>query len=356
MAAVAITRQTAFAQETCTMRSQTRFSHASTTLTLALLFLPASAARADLMHGIGAMGSSTTDEYQFATLPGLNTARNWVEILAETRGWNFGNFTTSSRGSPRNQGYEYNWALAGATTASLLAQGQHTGLAAQITQGDVTLAFTWIGRNDFRSVLTGSPPPNHLPPGVVPNAVANTITALDTVLGADPNVRLVVATLPDLRFEPGTRLAIANGQVTQALVDEVSAGVRQYNAQITAFAATDPRIAVADLYTLFEDIMAPDQFFVGGVPIDRMDASTQPDHLWINPTNSHPGTIAQALIANTFIDTIDDRFGAEVPRLSDAEILGVAGIAVPEPSSLVLLSLGALSLFGYRWRFRKRAR
>lgn len=161
-------------------------------LAVALLFIPAANAQADLLHGIGAVGSSTTDEYQF--YPPRSMARNWVEILAETRGWNFGSFTTEFRPEPRNQGYEYNWARSRATTATLLTQGQHTGLATQVAAGDVTLAFVWIGNNDFRAVLNASPPPPHLPPTVVPEAVANTITALNTILGADPNVRVVVAT------------------------------------------------------------------------------------------------------------------------------------------------------------------
>ncbi len=76
-------------------------------LTLALLFLPISAAHADLLHGIGAMGDSYTDEYQFSTTARAS-ARSWVEILAQTRGLNFGTFSTESLGEPRNQGYEYN--------------------------------------------------------------------------------------------------------------------------------------------------------------------------------------------------------------------------------------------------------
>jgi len=67
-------------------------------LAMALLLVPAARAHAALMHGIGAMGSSTTDEYQFSPLH--PTARNWVEILAATRDWNFGSSTTASRDDP----------------------------------------------------------------------------------------------------------------------------------------------------------------------------------------------------------------------------------------------------------------
>ncbi len=127
-------------------------------LALALLLSPATAARADFHHGIDAMGSSTTEEYQFQGGPRA-TARNWVEILDATRGLNFGGFTAESRGEPRNQGYAYDWGRVGATTAGLLSQGQHTGLAAQVASGEVTLAVLWIGTNDFRGVLNAPVPP-----------------------------------------------------------------------------------------------------------------------------------------------------------------------------------------------------
>jgi hypothetical protein len=53
--------------------------------------------------------------------------------------------------------------------------------------------------------------------------------------------------------------------------------------------------------------------------------------------------VGQGLIANAFIDTIDTRFGAGVRRLDEAEIVAFAR-AVPEPSSLALMTLGTLAL------------
>src|SRR5258706_16364414 len=121
-----------------------------TLLVVALFFIPAANARAALLDGVGAMGSSTTDEYQFSALH--PTARSWVEILATTHNWNFGSFTTVSRDEPRNQGYEYNWARVGATTGGLLTQGQETGLVRQAANGKGTLAFLRIGNKDFPNV------------------------------------------------------------------------------------------------------------------------------------------------------------------------------------------------------------
>ena len=322
-----------------------------TLLVVALLFIAATDARAALLDGVGAMGSSTTDEYQFSPLH--PTARSWVEILATTHGWNFGSFTTVSRGEPRNQGYEYNWARVGATTGGLLTQGQHTGLAAQVAGGNVTLAFLWIGTNDFRNVLNAPVPPASLPPSVVPNAVANFTTALNTVLAANPNVRMVVATTYDEAVLPYVRKRLDAGQLSQALVDQVSLGIQDYNTQITAIASADHRVAVTDLFGLLEEVMAPDQFSFGGLPMDRVNSSAQSDHFYVD--DLHPGTIGQGLIANAFIDTIDAQFGADAPRLTDAEIFDVAGV-VPEPSSLILLGVSTLGLLGYRSAFRKQAR
>src|SRR3954469_25975604 len=107
--------------------------------------------------GVGVLGDSYSDEYQFYP-PDRSTARNWVEILAATRGLNFGEYSPSSRGEPRNQGFAYNWARSDATTDSLLAAGQHTGLAAQVSSGEVSLVFVFIGGNDFINAMKSSDP------------------------------------------------------------------------------------------------------------------------------------------------------------------------------------------------------
>jgi phospholipase/lecithinase/hemolysin len=320
-------------------------------LVVAVLFIPGAGARAALLDGVGAIGSSTSDEYQFSALH--PTARNWVEILATQHSWNFGSFSTVSRGEPRNQGYEYDWGRVGATTGGLLTQGQHTGLAAQVASGDVTLAFLWIGTNDFRNVLNAATPPASLPPTLVPDAVSKFTTALNTILSADPKVKVVVATTYDEAVLPYVRKRLAAGQLSQSLVDQVSAGIHAYNTQITATANADQRVDVTDLFGLLHDVMAPPQFSVGGLSMDRITSSPQPEHFYVD--DMHPGTIGQGLIANAFIDTINTRFSAGAPRLSDAEIFNVAGV-VPEPTSVAALLLAASSAaFSRQRRWAKRS-
>src|SRR4051794_25646180 len=164
-------------------------------LMLSLAFV--SPALGEWHGGIGVLGDSYSDEYQFYP-PDRSTARNWVEILAETRGLNFGRFSAEGRGEPRNGGYEYNWARSDATTETLISAGQHTGLAAQVARGEVDLVIVFIGGNDFINALH-APDPACALGKVLPRALANFRDAVETIRGANPRVRLLLATVPDIR-------------------------------------------------------------------------------------------------------------------------------------------------------------
>jgi hypothetical protein len=76
-----------------------------------------------------------------------------MEILARTRGLNFGRYSAQSRGEPRNQGFEFNWARSDATSTDLIKSGQHTGLAQQVASGEVSVVVIFIGGNDFIHAL-----------------------------------------------------------------------------------------------------------------------------------------------------------------------------------------------------------
>ena len=107
-------------------------------------------------NALGAMGDSLTDEYFEES---YSYAQNWVQQLAVYRDIDVGPTAADAGqpggtwGEPRRTGYEYNWARSGATSASLLADGQHTGLAAQIAPNGITYAVLAIGANDFIPIL-----------------------------------------------------------------------------------------------------------------------------------------------------------------------------------------------------------
>ncbi len=106
---------------------------------------------------------------------------------------------------------------------------------------------------------------------------------------------------------PQVKGAIAAGFLPQALADAVDQGVAAFDAQIRDLAASSDRIALADVDVLVNSIFAPAQFQVGGVTIDRDLPSDNPSSLWL-ADGLHAGTVAQGLLANVFIDAMDDEF------------------------------------------------
>jgi hypothetical protein len=318
------------------------------TVLMFVLLTQLNMARAGWRGGIGVLGDSYSDEYQFYP-PHRTTARNWVEILAMTRGLNFGRFGTESRGEPRNQGYEYNWARSDATTDDLIATGQHSGLAAQVALGEVNLVVVFIGGNDFINAMKTADPVAALHE-VGPRAEANLESAVATILRAHPAVNVVIITVPDIRDLPEFRVPLNAGHLPKAYSDAAAATVQRYNASIWAIATHQPRVAVLDfaLVARVSDLIYPESVRLAGHPIVRSGPSDDPDHLFLGDVR-HLGTAGQGLLASLFVDTINAKFHAGVQPLSEREILEFAATlgptSPPKPDLQRWLSESANSLF-----------
>jgi hypothetical protein len=300
-----------------------------TSLAFALAVLtPLTTASAGWCGGIGVLADSYSDEYQFYP-PHRSAARNWAEILATTRGLNLGRFSTQSRGEPRNQGYEYNWARSDATTDDMIATGQHVGLAAQVARGEVGLVVVFIGGNDFINAMN-APDPRAALQEVGPRAQATLECAVAVILKAHPEVKVVLITVPDIRELPEFREPLNAGHLPHAFSDAATATIRRYNASIWALAVRQPRVVVLDfaLVARISELVCPESIQVAGHPIVRSDPRDDPDHLFLGDVR-HLGTVGQGLLAEQFVATINAKFNAGVAPQSEQEILEFATTVAP---------------------------
>jgi lysophospholipase L1-like esterase len=284
------------------------------------------AARADGWDvGVGVLGDSLSDEYRFYP-PHRTRSRSWVEILAEIRGVNFGAYDPdgSSRGEPRNAGFAYNWSRSGATTASLLAQGQHTGVAAQVARGEVGLVWINIGCNDVLDALHAADPTSALR-AATEQAPGHLARAVETILAASRDVKVVLVTIPDPASLPEIREDLRAGRLERGWVDRAGQSVRRFNASIWALAARDERLSVVDLYWTLElaSKLAQGHWKVAGRDLRAEPGADRLDHAFL-ADGRHPGTLVQGLLARLFIDTVNNRFQAGLRRLDDAELLSHA--------------------------------
>lgn len=279
---------------------------------------------------IGVLGDSLSDEYAFYP-PDRSQARNWVELLANRRAF-FGPFRIASRGEPRDGGFAFNWARSDSTTSDLVAN-QLPGLARQVEAGLIRYAVVLSGDNDFVYFLrdeaiglASNPTALRTRLGqVLFQAETNIDTAVNTLLAANPNVRVVVGTVFDITRTPRVQNAAAQvGPGAQPLLEATSQAITSFNTHIRNLAAGNDRIALADLAAGQDQATAAGPTAsIGGVTISL---TTQGNnyHNFLLADDYHPGTVAQGLIADTIIGALDSGFHANVLPLFQTQILHLA--------------------------------
>jgi hypothetical protein len=286
---------------------------------------------------VGVLGDSYSDEYRFYP-PDRSHAQNWVQQLAANERVSFGAFSTRSRGTPRNQGYANDWALSSATSSDLPAQT--AGVAAQAAAGQIDVATILIGGDDFLDLLDADVTDLATAAATAPAAlaataqavVANIEASVTTLLASSPTVRVAVATLPPVSQLPIIAEAetfetlTGQGPAAAALVAAADAAEAQVNAALTAFAATNGRVAIADFAAAASAAFATATYAIGRFKIDTTTPGDGPRHLFL-ADGIHPGTVAQALLANTFITAIDTRFGLSVKPLTIRQVVVDAHLA-----------------------------
>lgn len=304
-------------------------------LLAALILLPCTRASAALGK-LGAMGDSLTDEYWDS---GVSTyASNWVSLIVLFRGIDMGPTAaqagTNSWGSPRNLGYKYNWALTGATSADLLSEGQHTGLASQFSSDGVSNAVQAIGANDFNpettayaSIYFGTWTAGQIQT-YVNQSISNIENALSTVRASGQHV--VVATLID----PGSPPAATAFYTSAANRDRVNAAIQTVNAGVKNL-AQKYQVPLVDWYSLAKAILGPNTSLhstlkVGNVTINLRASDPGPPNS--APTNAfvsdgfHPNTVFQGIFANTVLQAFNSGYNANVALFTEQELLNHAQI------------------------------
>lgn len=270
--------------------------------------------------GIGFLGDSYTDEYQF--YPIRDTAKNYVELLAQQRGLNFGSFTTTDRGDARHQGYAFNWALSGATSSDMITQ-ELPGLVKQVHSHDVRIVYMFIGGNDFNALLTSADPLATLS-SLQSTVTANIEKAANAILAASGGAHVFIANLPDVSLLPQGQAAEAAG-VPAFAMNYLDSAEHSINSAIASYAAAHSRVVVANLSGLFSSLLSKGSFTIDGHKISgTQDGDVATDAFLADDT--HPGTILQAEMANLFIRTVDSALGLTIQTFSNKQILDSAGI------------------------------
>jgi VCBS repeat-containing protein len=296
------------------------------------ILLNALPAQAQAALRLGVLGDSGTDEYRGTDNRGgdyANVTFNWVEQLALNRGISLGRF--AAWGEPRRTGLEYNWSRSGATSASLLTQGQHTGLAGQIRAGLIDLAVVNIGFNDFApytangyvqiydGTLSGAALTSK-----INSVVANITTAVDTLRSAG-SLPIIVTTIGNWNYSP---LVTNDARFSDpAKRQRVTDAIQRANQGITAM-ANARGLTLFDSTTFLNSLMWRVQggsINVGGVLITLFSTGDNPIN-GILGDRIHAGTVLSGLIANYYLTLINAVRSPDIPLFTDQEILQTAGL------------------------------
>jgi hypothetical protein len=208
-------------------------------------------------------------------------------------------------------------AVAGATSTSLIAGGQHTTAAANFGAGD--LAVLWIGGNDFFANSNSIELGNF---SFLDTLEANVELALATLVGAGMDV--VVLNLPDFALVPNIIL-----NTPSTLLPQFTAASADWRSRLDALAASYGA-AVVDVFSLSQQISgSPSAFALAGnepVPGPAFGGvGACPFCIFFDPI--HPSSLGQGFVTNQAIADFNAHFvpggTAALSPLDEEELLSL---------------------------------
>lgn len=274
------------------------------------------------------IGDSVQDEYRANDnrgAPYYSTTLNWVELLANERGVDFGVWGT--RAEPRRSGWANVWARSGATSAAALSS-QLPGVLAQLQSGAATHVLIQVGLNDFNEGNLAFNIYNGAAMTATLNYIADNISSMARQANAIAPGRVLVAGTQDylarlLIPEMASAMPSATGRA------RVTAAFAYVNARIAAQAQIDGVHYFdynAALNSVLDQRLSGGAVLIGGQAVVLSPRGNEWHHAWLDESPyAHAGTALSGLIANLYISELNARFGAGLVPLSDAEIVAAAG-------------------------------
>ena len=303
-------------------------------LCIALSMLPLFNGKAALTK-LGAMGDSLTDEYWDS---GVSTyASNWVAQLVMFRNIDFGPTAAQAGvgtwGEPRRLGYKFNWARSGATSSTLLTEGQPAGCAAQFLSDGVSDAVLAIGPNDFNPFVSSAYINiynNAWSAAQIQTYVNQSVSNIETALVTVKNAGMSVA-LANV-VDPGLTPVVAATYTSASGRDRVTAAIQAVNSGVKNL-AQKYQVPLMDWYGFASAVLGANTNLhatlkVGNVAMNLRgtDSGTMPTNAFVSD-GFHPNTVMQGMFANVVLQAFTSGYGANTALFSEQEILSHAGIA-----------------------------
>lgn len=322
-------------------------------LLLIIIAIPTKVASAPLR--ILSIGDSLTEEYAFElpfsapeSNPSNANTRNWPELIRIFRSADVSlgpyESTAFSYGDLRNAGHEWNFGIPGMTVTNwynLLATDDffdppdddlgfayydtRRKLIDELAVAQVVVIF--LGANDLKQdyddVFNDTEASNFY------TRIVNRTNAIHNWVRLRTNVPIVVCTIPDIGVTPAISTTYSD-PVKQAAA---RAKIATLNQDLMAKMAANPSPpTIARIDRLTDRLFDESPFHLNGTIFIRDGTPENPPDRMFCRDDFHVSTIAQALIANELIASINSATGRTIPVFSKQQILNeVLGLDPDQP-------------------------